>query len=382
MMMPQCVQYGTGQPQMSTAGTAQCLSACVTPQGAASWGQVMPPSSLPFVASSGALVSQSQPGNEAQDKQLCSQQVSHSKPENMIHSHSAASLSTTASSGGSESGSGSSRLSRKPSYHWLHRSQLDSTEDSLVPASDSATLELQRTSRAQAQVRRWLSTAMNEKITCLEKELDSRANLDRKNKEEMDTLDRQRSHAKMSRLQNMEKRHQRQHDVYEEAQRIAEDRRRQALEKVQRWDEQVCAVQCDKEHNHQIRKDIQRVANRAMESLNDKIYEQRVHSKIKTEELRDHMTRCLSHEVFDPISVEHSKDRMVSSPRALYSSRSTHSLHSSRSQQALHSPRFEHVAPTPRLAGRPPPPVKARAKSPQYRYRSIDRSLDQYRSID
>merc|ERR1711907_620715 len=131
-----------------------------------------------------------------------------------------------------------------------------------------------------------------------------------------------------------------------------------------RWDEQVHAVQCDREVNHQIRKDLQQVASRALESLNDKIYQQRVQSKINTGELRDHMTRCLSHEVFDPICVERKKDRMVSSPQA---------LHSSRSQQALPSSRFEHVTPTPRLAGRPPPRVKACAESPQYRYRSISR---------
>merc|ERR1711907_542407 len=140
-----------------------------------------------------------------------------------------------------------------------------------------------------------------------------------------------------------------------------------------RWDEQVHAVQCDREVNHQIRKDMQQVASRALESLNDKIYQQRVQSKINTEELRDHMTRCLSHEVFDPICVERKKDRMVSSPRALHSSSSARSLHSSSSARSLHSSRFEHVTPTPRLAGRPPPRVKACAESPQYRYRSISR---------
>merc|ERR1711907_651151 len=140
-----------------------------------------------------------------------------------------------------------------------------------------------------------------------------------------------------------------------------------------RWDEQVHAVQCDREVNHQIRKDMQQVASRALESLNDKIYQQRVQSKINTEELRDHMTRCLSHEVFDPICVERKKDRVVSSPRALHSSSSARSLHSSSSARSLPSSRFEHVTPTPRLAGRPPPRVKACAESPQYRYRSISR---------
>merc|ERR1719181_2541885 len=124
----------------------------------------------------------------------------------------------------------------------------------------------------------------------------------------------------MTRLQNAEERHKRQHDVYEEAQRIADERQQQALGKWQRWDEQVQTMQCDREHNHQIRKDIQQVASRAMESLNEKICEQRVHSKIDTEELRQHMTRCLSHEVFDPISVERSKDRIVASSSALRSS--------------------------------------------------------------
>jgi len=194
---------------------------------------------------------------------------------------------------------------------------------------------------------------MNEKITCLEKELESRANSDRKNKKQKDILDRQRSQAQITRLQNMEERHGRQYDVYEEAQRIVEEKRQQALEKVQRWDEQVHTVRCDREHNHQIRKDFQLVASRAMESLSDKIYQQRVQSKINIEELRDHMTQCLSHKLFDPIPVEHVTERMVSSPRA---------LRSSRSERALHSSRFEHVTPTP---------SKARAKSPQYRYRPI-----------
>lgn len=233
-------------------------------------------------------------------------------------------------------------------------SELDFLEDSLALASNSAAMEMQRTLRAQDHVRRWLSTAMTEKITCLEKELESRARLDRKNQKEKDLLDRQRSQVQMARLQNMEKRHKRQHDAYEEAQRILVERQQQALEKEQRWDEQVRTVLCDRELNHQIRKDIQQVARRAMESFDDKICKQRVQSKINTEELRDHMARCLSHKLFDPIPVKHNiKERMVSPPRA---------LRSSRSEQTLHSPRFEHVPPNPR---------KGRAKSPQYRYRPI-----------
>merc|ERR1712137_279285 len=195
-------------------------------------------------------------------------------------------------------------------------------------------MELRRTLRAQDQARRWVSTAMDEKITCLEKELESRGDLERKNKQEKDLIDRQRSQAEMTRLQNMEKRHKRQHDVYEEAQRIEVERREQALEKVEKWDTQMHEVMCDRECNHQIRKDIQRMASCAMESFNDKIYEQQVQSKINTEELRDHMTRCLSHKIFDPISSEHLKDRvverMVSQPSI---------MKSSRSEQVLHSPR-------------------------------------------
>jgi len=370
------------QLQTSSPAAAQCLSTRLPPQGAVSWNQVAPLSFMPVVASSGALVTHSQPRDDAQAKKPCYQDVNHSKLESMIHSPSAASLSTTASSGASSSGSESSRLSRKPSYHWLRGSQLDSTEDSFVPASDCGKMESQRTSRAQAQVRRWLSTAMDEKITCLEKELESRANLDRKNQEEKDTLDRQRSEAQMTRLQNMEMRHQRQQEVYEEAQRITAERQQQALEKVHRWNEHMRTVESEKEYNHQMRKDIQKVASRAMESLNDKIYQQRVQSKIDTEELRGHMHRCLSHEVFDSMSREHSTERMVRSPRALHSSRSSQSLHSSRSEKALRSCRFEHVMPTSSLAGRPPPSVKVCAKSPQYRYRSIDRSGDRYCSSD
>jgi hypothetical protein len=158
---------------------------------------------------------------------------------------------------------------------------------------------------------------MNEKITCLEEELERRSNLDRKDKQRKDVLDRQRSQSQMTRLQNMEERHKRQHDVYEEAQRILVEKQQQALKKVQKWDEQVHAVLCDREINHQIRKDTQQVASRAMESLNDKIYQQKVQSKINTEELRDHMAQCLSHKSFDTIPKEHVTDRTVSSTCAL-----------------------------------------------------------------
>jgi hypothetical protein len=194
---------------------------------------------------------------------------------------------------------------------------------------------------------------MSEKIACLEKELESRANLDAKNTKEKDVLDRQRSLAQITRLQNTEERHKRQHEVYEEAQRIVVEKRQQAVEKVEKWNEQVNMVLCDRKDNHQIRKDIQQVASRALESLNDKIVEQRVQSKINIQELRDHMTWCLSHKVFDPIPVEHPHEKMVSPRRT---------LRSSRSADALHSPRFEHSTPTQ---------CKARAKSPQYRYRPI-----------
>jgi hypothetical protein len=242
-------------------------------------------------------------------------------------------------------------------------SELDFAEKNTpVPARNSAMMELQRTSRAQEQVQRWLSTAMSEKIACLEKEVESRANLDRKNKKEKDTLDRQRSQAQMSRLQNMEERHKRHQDVYEEAQRIVVEKRQRALENVQKWEEQVQSVLCDREQHHKIRKEMQQVSSLALESLNDKIYRQRVQSKINTEELRDQMTRCLSHKLFDPISVEHVKEKMALSPRALHSSRSARALHSSHSAHALPSPSLEHVAPTS---------CKARVKSPQYRYRPI-----------
>lgn len=234
---------------------------------------------------------------------------------------------------------------------------MGSVEDSLVLASSSATMELHQTQRAQNQVRRWVSTAMDSLIDDLEKELESQECFDRKNKKDREVLDRQRSQAQMTRLQNMEKRHKRQDDVYEEAQRIVEERRQQAVEKVQKWDDQVHTVMCDREHNHQIRKDIQRMASSAMESLNNKIREQRVQSKINIEELRDHKTRCLSHKLFDAISAEHNKERMVSSARA---------LRSSRSEQALHSPRRENASPTQR---------KGRAKSPQYQYRPIKRMV-------
>jgi hypothetical protein len=207
---------------------------------------------------------------------------------------------------------------------------------------------------------------MDEKITRLEKDIESRADLDRKNKQEKDFLDRQRSQAQMTHLQNIEKRHKRQHDVYEEALRIEEERREQALEKVQKWDKQVHAVACDREHNHQIRKEMQRMASCALESLNDKIHKQQVQSKINTEELRDHMTRCLSHKLFDPIPVEHIEERMVSPPR---------SLRSSRSEQALRTHRFEHATSTPRAS-------KGCAKSPQYRYRPIERMVSLTIDID
>jgi len=234
---------------------------------------------------------------------------------------------------------------------------MGSVEDSRVLAISSAAMELHQTQRAQNQVRRWVSTAMDSLINDLENELDSRECLDRKNKKDKEVLDQQRSQAQMTRLQNMEKRHKRQDDVYEEAQRIVEERRQHAVEKVQKWDDQVQTVMCDREHNHQIRKDIQRMASSAMESLNNKIREQRVQSKINIEELRDYKTRCLSHKLFDPISAEHDKARMVSSARA---------LPSSRSEQALHSPRGKNVSPTQ---------CKGRAKSPQYRYRPIERMV-------
>jgi hypothetical protein len=99
------------------------------------------------------------------------------------------------------------------------------------------------------------------------------------------------------------------------------------------------------------------VACHAMKSLNDEIHLQQVHSEINTQKLRDHVTGCLGHEVFDPISVEHviERERMVSSPCVLRSSRPEHALHSSH---------VEHVTPTAHRA-------KARGKSPQYRYRPI-----------
>jgi len=236
-------------------------------------------------------------------------------------------------------------------------SETDSVEDSLVLASNSAAMELQRTQRAQNEVRRWVSTAMISKINDLEKELESQERLDRKNKKDKEVLERQRSQAQLTRLQNMEKRHKRQDDVYEEAQRIVEERRQQAIEKVQKWDTQVHGVLCDKEHNHQIRKDIQRMASSAMESLNDKIREQRVKSKIDTEELQKHMDRCLSHKLFDPIPAENIKEKMVTSPR---------SLRPSRSAQTLQSPRCSKVSPAQR---------DRCAQSPKYRYRPIERMV-------
>jgi len=356
VVMPQCVQYGLGQPQVPIPFPMQRVSTTVPQQGAATnWGQAMPLSPRSFVASSGACVGHSQPLDEAQHKKLRSQELDHSKPGKMIHSRSAESLSTTASLSGNESWrlSCGQAFSCGSSDDSLSSDSSKPQKPSYVPDSNSAAMELRRTSRAQEQVRRWVSTAMNEKITCLEKELESRANSDRKNQKEKDVLDRTRSLAQMTRQQNAEERHKRQHEVYEEAQRIVVEKRQQALEKEEKWNEQVHMVLCDKKDNHQIRKDIQEVASRALESLNDKIHQQRVQSKINTEELRDHMTRCLSHKLFDPIPVEHVHEKMVSPRRTLHSSRSADALHSPR-------PRFEHAAPTQR---------KARAKSPQYRYR-------------
>jgi len=355
--MPQRVQYGIDRPHAPTPLTTRCLGA------------------PPPVASSVVLVSQSQRANEARDMKLRSQELT--KLEDRMHSRSTASISTTASRSsssahGSSSGHASSCESprdslasdsskpRQPSH------QLDSAKDSLALASNPAAMELQRTLLAQDQVRRWVSTAMDAKITRLEKELESRTELDRKNKQEKDLLDRQRSQAQITHLQNTEKRHKRQHDVYEEALRIEEERREQALEKVQKWDKQVHAVMCDREDNHQIRKDIQRMASCAMESLNDKIHKQQVQGKINTEELRDHMTRCLSHELFDPIPVEHIEERMVSPPRT---------LRSSRSEQALRRHRFEHATSNPRIG-------KGCANSPQYRYRPIERMVSLNINID
>merc|ERR1712070_838894 len=95
-------------------------------------------------------------------------------------------------------------------------------------------------------------------------------------------------------------------------------------EKVERWDEQVCTVLCERQRNYQIRKDIQQAASHAMESLNEKMHQQQVRSKFNTAELRDHMTKCLNHELFNSIPVEHlSESEWCSgSPRAPHSSRS------------------------------------------------------------
>lgn len=349
----------------------QSLSTPGQSQGSArNWLQATSLSTQPFPT----LLGRSQPMDKGQDKKLHAQEFNHPRPKSMMHSLSAGSLSTADSLRGSSSGNGSSRLSawyasscestedglahdfsrpRNPSCQWLHTYEQDSIEDSLGPAKNSASMELQRTLHAQEKARRWVSTAMSRKITCLEKELEGQGKSDRKQKTQKDVLDRQRSQAQMTRLETMEGRHKRQHDVYEEAQRIVVEKQQQALEKMQRWDEQVQSVMSDREHNHQIRKDVQQMASRAMESLNDKIHQQQVQSKINPGELRDHMTRCLSHKLFDPIPVEHVTKRVASSPRA---------LHSSRSEHMLHSPRFENGTPTPR---------KARVQSPQYRYRPI-----------
>jgi len=318
---------------------------------------------------SGTLVSRSRPLDEAQDKKPRSHELDHPKPKNMIHSHSAGSLSTTDSVRTASSENGSSTLSSwhasscdsaddriaRDCNHWLYIPELDSTEDCLVPAGNSAAMGLQRTTRSQEQVRRWVSTAMNGKIVSLEKELESRSSLDSKSKQQKDTLDRQRSQAQSTRLQNMEERHKKQHDVYEEAQRIVVEKQRHALAKMQTWDEQVQAVLCDRDQNHQFRKGMQQVACHAMKSLNDEIHLQQVHSEINTQKLRDHMTGCLGHEVFDPIPVKLVTERTVSSPCVVRSSRPEHSLNSSH---------VEHMTPTPHRA-------KARGKSPQYRYRPI-----------
>jgi len=370
MMMTQRLQNGMDQMQTPVPFTTVRLGTPVPPQIAATNRyQEMPIPSKALITSSGVLASDSQHMNEAKDKK-----PDDRKLEIMIHSPSAGSISTAASSRGLASGHESPSFSgghasscgsicdnpapdsskpRKPRYHWLPKSELDVTEGCLPLqlASNSAEMELQRTLRAQDQVRRWLSTAMSEKISCLEKELESQANLDSKNQKEKEVLDRQRSQAQVTRVQNMEKRHKRQHDVYEEAQRIVVEKQQQALEKVQRWDEQVHAVLDNREHNHQIRKDIQQVASRALESFNDKIHRQRVQSKINTEELRDHMAHCLSHKLFDPVAMEHSKEK-VSATRA---------LRSCRSEQALHSPRCQHAAHN----------LPEGANSPKYRYRPI-----------
>merc|ERR1719199_651986 len=119
----------------------------------------------------------------------------------MICSHSACSLSTTASARESASWYGSSNLSSghaslcgspgdsprqdltklgKPWSRCSHTSEVGFVEDSLVLASSSATMELHQTQRAQNQVRRWVSTAMDSLINDLEKELESRECFDRK----------------------------------------------------------------------------------------------------------------------------------------------------------------------------------------------------------
>lgn len=310
-------------------------------------GQAMPFSTLPFATSQGAPMNLPERMDEARDRKL----IDHSKPKNMIHSQSRESLSTTASLRGSSSG-----CSTEDSFASNPMSELVSVDYSQMPATNPRIMELQRTLAAQEKARKWVSTAMSDKIASLEKELANRAKADEKAKKQKETLDRQRSEAQLMRLQSMEERHQKQHDVYEEAQRIQAEKQQKALEKVQRWDEQVQTVLCDREHNHQMRKNIQQVADRALESLNEKIYQQRVQSKINTAELRDHVTKCLSHKLFDPMAVAHiEKNRaQVSSPRV---------LRSCSSAQALHASRCENASPTAR---------KARAKSPQYRYRPIE----------
>merc|ERR1719235_1191069 len=106
---------------------------------------------------------------------------------------------------------------------------------------------------------------MSERITSLEKELASQKDWEEKSKKEKDTLDRQRSQAQLTRLQRMEERHKRQHDTYDEAQRITVEKQHKAAEKVERWDEQVQTVLCERERNYQMRKDMQHAASRAME---------------------------------------------------------------------------------------------------------------------
>eukprot|EP00747_Dinoflagellata_sp_TGD_P154651 gnl/TRDRNA2_/TRDRNA2_177517_c0_seq12.p1 gnl/TRDRNA2_/TRDRNA2_177517_c0~~gnl/TRDRNA2_/TRDRNA2_177517_c0_seq12.p1 ORF type:complete len:362 (-),score=49.85 gnl/TRDRNA2_/TRDRNA2_177517_c0_seq12:279-1265(-) len=312
VMMPQ--GYGMGRPPPPTPYAKQFL-------GTNSLNQVQlsPRSSLPRVASSGAITALSQPAGKCQDK-------------SMIRSNSLTSLSTADCSRGPESSRGSFG-SRS------HASSSDSTDDSLahqthacfekfrtpssqwvhVPSLDASDMERQRTARAQEKTRRWVSKAMSERIRSLEKELASQKDFEERNKKEKDTLDRQRSQAQLMRLQKMEERHQRQHDVYDEAQRIAVEKQHKAAEKAERWDEQVCTVLCERQRNHQIRKDMQQAASHAMESLNEKIREQQVHSKINTAELRDHMTKCLNHELFNR---EHLAESMAKSPRAPHSPRS------------------------------------------------------------